>query len=396
MQNFAEHVSNSTTKPTNSRILYDIPCKVCKDFSSGKHYGIYACDGCAGFFKRSIRRNRQYICKSKSEGACPVDKTHRNQCRACRLRKCMMAGMNKDAVQHERGPRTSTVRRQLQGLCYTKDRSVSNSPPLDLTPKRSPECSTTCPTPPNGRYIPDSHLYLSAFRPQISAAMPRFFNTMRLTQAVYETAASILVTVSTVKSFPALMTLPFVDQFELLREGWHELFILTAAQYFSETDISLLHEEHKSNFGTHDIEEQTSLFKDTLAAVKQRQVDPIEQYLLNEIILLKSESVKDRGCSSDNTETILDGLAVKSKEALKRHVHHVHLARPEARYDELIEILPCIRAIPKNTVVELFFRRTIGQTPIEPFVCGTYTNYLQTAPHLQTIISKAKICHCLQ
>lgn len=42
--------------------------------------------------------------------------------------------------------------------------------------------------------------------------MPRFFNTMRLTQAVYETAASILVTVSTVKSFPALMTLPFVDQ----------------------------------------------------------------------------------------------------------------------------------------------------------------------------------------
>lgn len=71
------------------------------------------------------------------------------------------------AVQHERGPRTSTVRRQLQGLCYSKDRSASNSPPLDLTPKRSPECSTTCSTPP-GRYIPDSNLYLSAFRPQVN------------------------------------------------------------------------------------------------------------------------------------------------------------------------------------------------------------------------------------
>ena len=23
----------------------DIPCKVCQDHSSGKHYGIYACDG---------------------------------------------------------------------------------------------------------------------------------------------------------------------------------------------------------------------------------------------------------------------------------------------------------------------------------------------------------------
>ncbi len=33
------------------RILYDIPCKVCTDHSSGKYYGIFACDGCAGFFK---------------------------------------------------------------------------------------------------------------------------------------------------------------------------------------------------------------------------------------------------------------------------------------------------------------------------------------------------------
>ena len=35
----------------SGRILYDIPCKVCTDHSSGKHYGIFACDGCAGFFK---------------------------------------------------------------------------------------------------------------------------------------------------------------------------------------------------------------------------------------------------------------------------------------------------------------------------------------------------------
>ncbi|KAK6060914.1 zinc finger, C4 type [Cooperia oncophora] len=72
-------------------------CAVCGDASSGKHYGILACNGCSGFFKRSVRRRLIYRCHAGT-GSCVVDKAHRNQCQACRLKKCLSKGMNKDGL----------------------------------------------------------------------------------------------------------------------------------------------------------------------------------------------------------------------------------------------------------------------------------------------------------
>ncbi|KAM9366989.1 hepatic nuclear factor 4, beta [Symphorus nematophorus] len=75
-------------------------CSICADRATGKHYGAYSCDGCKGFFRRSIRSHHTYICRFNRQ--CIVDKDKRNQCRYCRLQKCFKAGMRKEAVQNER------------------------------------------------------------------------------------------------------------------------------------------------------------------------------------------------------------------------------------------------------------------------------------------------------
>ncbi|XP_030815566.1 nuclear receptor subfamily 2 group C member 1 isoform X3 [Camarhynchus parvulus] len=81
--------------------VFDL-CVVCGDKASGRHYGAVTCEGCKGFFKRSIRKNLVYSCRGTKD--CVINKHHRNRCQYCRLQRCIAFGMKQDSVQCERKP----------------------------------------------------------------------------------------------------------------------------------------------------------------------------------------------------------------------------------------------------------------------------------------------------
>ena len=75
-------------------------CTICGDRASGKHYGVYSCEGCKGFFKRTVRKELEYNCRENQD--CVIDKRQRNRCQYCRYQKCLTTGMRREAVQDER------------------------------------------------------------------------------------------------------------------------------------------------------------------------------------------------------------------------------------------------------------------------------------------------------
>ncbi|XP_045898762.1 nuclear receptor subfamily 1 group D member 1-like [Micropterus dolomieu] len=90
----------------NSMVLL---CKVCGDVASGFHYGVHACEGCKGFFRRSIQQNIQYKKCVKNE-SCTIMRINRNRCQQCRFRKCLSVGMSRDAVRFGRIPKREKQR----------------------------------------------------------------------------------------------------------------------------------------------------------------------------------------------------------------------------------------------------------------------------------------------
>nr|AHB08894.1 constitutive androstane receptor protein variant 4 [Sus scrofa] len=108
-------------------------CAVCGDRATGYHFHALTCEGCKGFFRRTVNKSTSLICPFA--GSCKVNKAQRRHCPACRLQKCLDAGMKKDMILSAevlalRRARQVQRRAQQASLQLTSSSSVHPSPAL--------------------------------------------------------------------------------------------------------------------------------------------------------------------------------------------------------------------------------------------------------------------------
>ncbi|GAB0088278.1 Ecdysone-induced protein 78C [Sergentomyia squamirostris] len=119
----------------DSTVKSFIPCKICGDKASGYHYGVTSCEGCKGFFRRSIQKQIEYRCLR--DGKCLVIRLNRNRCQFCRFKKCLSVGMSRDSVRYGRVPKKSRDSPRLSEASSIVSSTSISSETIPVSPAES-------------------------------------------------------------------------------------------------------------------------------------------------------------------------------------------------------------------------------------------------------------------
>ncbi|XP_067935123.1 thyroid hormone receptor beta-like isoform X3 [Watersipora subatra] len=125
-------------------------CVVCCDKATGYHFGAITCESCKAFFRRHAKTK---IEPCDYDNKCVLDINTRRHCPACRLKKCLEGGMDKNFIQDEkaRASRKKPVRKKKTASegarsevasssnSRIKEMSAPNSHPQPLTSSQKEE-----------------------------------------------------------------------------------------------------------------------------------------------------------------------------------------------------------------------------------------------------------------
>ncbi|ESO08986.1 hypothetical protein HELRODRAFT_190681 [Helobdella robusta] len=269
-------------------------CLVCHDRASGNHYGVLTCDGCRGFFKRSVRRNMTYICKFGDR--CKIDVARRNQCQACRFKKCLQVSMNRDAVQQQRDAIKTNASKRSRSFWEDEDGEDDNlkmNIKSECTVQNTASNNQIFPAEPDSSLSSKGSSEADSFNEIISAAAtaaPRCYGnccqpisslqSFKKLQLVDELANVLVYCIKWACYLPEYQKLPVTLRKVLVENSWGQMFVLSLSQFRHWTWIE---ERLESRNG--------GVLEHLMNAVKRLQtiaVDPSEFFCLMKISLFKS------------------------------------------------------------------------------------------------------------
>ncbi|NXI55328.1 ESR1 protein, partial [Chloroceryle aenea] len=205
-------------------------CAVCNDYASGYHYGVWSCEGCKAFFKRSIQGHNDYMCPATNQ--CTIDKNRRKSCQACRLRKCYEVGMMKGGIRKDRrGGRMMKQKRQREEQDSRTGEASSTelrAPTLWTSPlmvkhnkKNSPALSLTAEQMVSALLEAEPPIVYSEYDPN------RPFNEASMMTLLTNLADRELVhMINWAKRVPGFVDLTLHDQVHLLECAWLEILMI--------------------------------------------------------------------------------------------------------------------------------------------------------------------------
>ncbi|XP_062291254.1 retinoic acid receptor RXR-alpha-A isoform X1 [Scomber scombrus] len=333
-------------------------CAICGDRSSGKHYGVYSCEGCKGFFKRTVRKDLSYTCRDNKD--CVIDKRQRNRCQYCRYQKCLAMGMKREvllhaAVQEERQRAKDRNENEVESTsCANEDMPVEKILEAEqaVEPKTETYIETNLGVPSNSPNDPVTNICQAADK-------------------------QLFTLVEWAKRIPHFSELPLDDQVILLRAGWNELLIAS----FSHRSIAVrdgillatglhVHRNSAHSAGVGAIFDR--VLTELVSKMRDMQMDKTELGCLRAIVLFNPDS---KGLSNPGE---VEALREKVYASLEAYCKQKYPEQP-GRFAKLLLRLPALRSIGLKCLEHLFFFKLIGDTPIDTFLME-----MLEAPHQMT------------
>ncbi|NP_001161669.1 thyroid hormone receptor [Saccoglossus kowalevskii] len=273
------------------------PCVVCGDSATGYHYRCMTCEGCKGFFRRTIQKNLSYYCKWNEE--CIIDKTTRNQCQQCRYKKCLAVGMAPDLVLNEnqrkakrkliaenRDRRRREDILRTSGILLSSQLSESDEELIHHVVMANRE---TCKMFNKRRESVESNEYEPEAK-KLKVEFPDKLSWQNLAEVV---TPSIIKVVEFAKRVPGFTTLEYNDQVLLLKTCCMEIMCLRIAQkYDADTKTLLLSNGLKVQKGhLHDggLGELIEPIFDFATSLARLQLNETEMSLLASVLLVAAD-----------------------------------------------------------------------------------------------------------